>query len=87
MHDQARAWIEQTVYTYALEDADVLDLGGRSVNGNVHDLFTQPVFVVDVRPGFGVDVIADAADWVPSRTWDVVLCTEVFENVGMFLTC
>lgn len=82
MHDQARAWVTTIVQTYSLEDAEVLDLGGRAVNGTIHDLFTTRPFVVDVRPGFGVDLIADAAEWTPHRTWDVVLCTEVFEHTA-----
>lgn len=57
----------------------VLDLGGQNVNGTVHDWFTDAhVTTLDLE---NADIIADATAWVPDRTWDVVVCTEVFEHV------
>jgi hypothetical protein len=35
---------------------------------------------LDVLPGAGVDIVADAGDWDPGLQFDVVLCTEVLEH-------
>jgi SAM-dependent methyltransferase len=60
----------------------VLDIGGRDINGTNRDSFPQVVewVSVDLRDGPRVDVVADAADMDLGRTFDVVVCTEVFEH-------
>lgn len=79
MHDEARAYVEthRTDETLA-----VLEIGGRWTNGGVRDLFpnAEPYVCVDIVDGEGVDVVADAATWEPDRTYDLVVCTEVFEH-------
>lgn len=80
MHEGARRFIAGTVACFGLELGSVIDLGGRDINGTVHSLFVTKPFVIDIAPGPGVDVVADAADWVPDREFDVVLCTEVLEH-------
>jgi SAM-dependent methyltransferase len=79
MHDQAHAFVRDHARTDA---AKVLDLGGRDVNGTVRDLFPDALdyIVVDINPGDGVDVVADAADWQPTGTYDVVVSCETFEH-------
>lgn len=62
------------------EREPIIDLGGRDINGTVHGLFTHRPTVVDINPGRGVDIVADAADWNPDREYAVALCTEVFEH-------
>jgi hypothetical protein len=61
----------------------VLDVGGRDVNGTPRALFPDDVryVVLDVREAPGVDIVADACDWLPSEEFDVVLSTEVFEHL------
>lgn len=60
---------------------DVLDIGGRDVNGTVRHLFPAARFLIlDLREGPGVDLVADAADWQPDKHYDLVVCTEVFEH-------
>lgn len=79
MHDEAYAWVR----AHALDgQLDVLDIGGRNINGSVRDLFPDATYTaMDIRPGDGVDIVADAATWHPGdRLWDVVVCTEVFEH-------
>ena len=62
-------------------ELDVLDIGGRSVNGTARCMFPNGRHtVIDIREGPDVDIVADAATWEPSKEWDVVLCTEVFEH-------
>lgn len=85
MHPEAFQWVAR----YATIDTPrsihlpaVLDLGGRNINGSPRPLFPGAVYtVLDIRPGDGVDIVADAAEWDPDgRRWDVVVCTEVFEH-------
>lgn len=81
MHTEALEWVSR--YATA-EPAAVLDLGGRDINGSVRHLFPKadPYRVMDIRPGDGVDIVADAATWEPDRLYDVVVCTEVFEHTA-----
>src|SRR5690348_12418414 len=63
------------------ETIEVLDIGGRSVNGTARAAFPHAACtVLDIRSGDDVDIVADAAAWEPEREWDLVLCTEVFEH-------
>jgi len=61
---------------------NVLDIGGRDVNGTCRPLFPNAAryTVIDLIQGPGVDIVGDAAEWNPTRRFDVVLCTEVFEH-------
>ena len=59
-----------------------LDLGGRDLNGHPRDLWPGVRWLVlDLRPGPGVDVVADATVDQDHGVYDVVLCTEVLEHV------
>lgn len=81
MHPQAYEWVRQ----HATDDrVRVLDVGGRNINGTVKDLFPGALLyhALDIRPGDGVDIVADAATWVPVLPYDVAVCTEVFEHTA-----
>lgn len=82
MHTEAYAWVRM----HAGFPASVLDIGGRDVNGSCRALFPDAAeyVVLDVRPGSNVDIVADAATWVPDRAFDLVLCTEVFEHTAVW---
>lgn len=80
MHEAVLSWVSQF---RTGDDVAVLDIGGRDLNGNTRDLFpnANPYHVIDIRPGKGVDIVADAADWRGNETtYDVVLTTETFEH-------
>lgn len=79
MHPEALDWVRRHATD---EPVTVLDLGGRDTNGTPRSLFPGAVVyrVVDLADGPGVDVVADAAAWVPDREYDVVVSTEVFEH-------
>lgn len=81
MHDQALEWIAKHA---PAGPVTVLDLGGRDINGSPRDLFPAATVytVLDVRPGDGVDIVADAATWQPDGRWDVVICAETFEHAA-----
>lgn len=79
MHTEAYEWVRRHATADTLS---VLDVGGRNINGSVRDLFpgAAPYVAMDVLPGEGVDIVADAASWEPDRQYDLVVCTEVFEH-------
>jgi SAM-dependent methyltransferase len=83
MHDAALLWVARFG---TADPVSVLDIGGRDINGSPRTLFpnAEPYRVLDVRPGDGVDVVADAATWEPDKPagYDVVVCTEVFEHTA-----
>jgi hypothetical protein len=70
------------VERFATKEAiDILDIGGRNVNGTPREMFPNARYtVVDIRTGENVDIVADAATWTPGRRWDLVLSTECFEH-------
>ena len=88
MHPEARAFV--TAVAAHLPPGPVLELGARDFNGTVRDLFPSdaeggaPAYTgVDLAPGQGVDVVADAATWCPAPGAPppaVVLCCEVLEH-------
>lgn len=83
MHAEAYAWVKE----HAPADARrVLDIGGRDINGTTRHLFpaAEVYRVLDIAPGVGVDIVADAATWDPDGEYDVVTCTEVFEHTPVW---
>lgn len=79
MHTQAYTWVAERGATTAA--VDVLDIGGRDINGTVRNLFPGARYrSLDILDGPGVDIVADASTWVPDRPYDVVVCCEVFEH-------
>jgi hypothetical protein len=79
LHTEAFGFVSYAVD--GREFGSVLEVGGRNVNGSVRDLFPGATYTaMDIAPGEGVDVVADAADWKPTATFDCVVCCEVFEH-------
>lgn len=78
MHPEALEWVERFAST---ADLTALEIGGRDINGTGRTLFPGATWtVLDIEPGAGVSVVADAATWEPDQSYDLVLCTEVFEH-------
>lgn len=81
MHDQAHSWVAQ----FATDKfVSVLDIGGRDINGSPRGLFpnASPYTVLDIAPGDGVEIVANAATWEPIAEFDIVVCCEVFEHTN-----
>ena len=76
-------WIAKHATT---ESVAVLDLGGRDLNGSPRGLWPNATVytVVDILPGEGVDIVADAATWQPDRQYDVVCAAEIFEHTAVW---
>lgn len=81
MHPEAYQWVAEHATTGPVA---VLDLGGRDINGTPRALFPGATLyrTVDIAPGPAVDIVADAATWVPDREYDVAVSTECFEHTG-----
>lgn len=83
MHEQARAYVASRVD--GMTFGTVVEVGGRNINGTVRDLFDCDEYVaVDLHPGPGVDVVADATEWDPDFPVDCVVFCEVFEHTDLW---
>ena len=84
MHREALQWVARVITEHGLDKpgVNVLDLGGRDVNGTTHDLWANPgrYVVVDAYPHESVDVVADAANLFLDERFDVVTSTECLEH-------
>lgn len=81
MHDAVRQWVAHHAANIT-GPVSVLEVGSLDVNGGVRDLFpnADPYVGLNDVAGPGVDVVADAATWEPTRAFDVVVSTEVLEH-------
>lgn len=87
MHPEAHAGLDRMLADAGI-DRDLpwraLDLGGADINGTGRDLLPAAKWTgLDIHPGPGVDVVADATTWTPppGAEWDIVVCTELLEHV------
>jgi len=79
MHEQALRWVSDAID--GMEFGSVVELGARDVNGSVRWLFDCDRYIgVDVGDGPGVDVVCDAADYLPEEQVDCVVSTEMLEH-------
>lgn len=80
MHPAAFDWFERHATS---QKVDVLDIGGRNINGSVRPLYPFGTYtVLDIMAGPGVDIVADASTWTTDARYDVVVCAEVFEHTA-----
>jgi SAM-dependent methyltransferase len=79
MHPEAMEWVSRFATDSVLQ---VLDLGGRYVNGTPRGLFPNADWLVlDIEDGSQVDIVADASTWDPGPlSFDLVVCCEVCEH-------
>jgi SAM-dependent methyltransferase len=84
MHEAALAFVADTVSRRDLDGGDILDLGGRDVNGTTRHLFprAQLYITVDIEPHPSVDYVCDAGDLNLDDRFDVVVSTECFEHTN-----
>jgi SAM-dependent methyltransferase len=81
MHDAVLDYVTNAISDHGL-GGDVLDLGGRDVNGTTRDLFPDATsyVTVDIAEHPSVDVVCDAADLDLPDRFDVVVSTECLEH-------
>jgi SAM-dependent methyltransferase len=78
MHAEARQFVEHFATNEPLR---VIEIGSLNVNGTIRDLFPHAIWTgIDRVAGLCVDVVCDAAEFVPESLVDVVICCEVFEH-------
>lgn len=82
MHVEAYHAAARLLDAVPLGGARVLELGSYNVNGSVRPLLAGATAVIglDVRPGPGVDVVADAAGYVAPEPFDLIITTEMLEH-------
>lgn len=83
MHPEAMAWINEHG---TAKPVSVLDIGSRNINGSARTAWPNATSYtsLDIRPGDGVDIVADAGSWTPDRQYDVVVCAETFEHTDVW---
>lgn len=79
MHAGAFNFVRRTVETLPPRK-EVVEYGGRIINGTVRTLFDCPYTSVDLVAGTGVDMVGDAVLFQPQRQPDTVVCCEVLEH-------
>lgn len=80
MHAEALAYVAGQAQAHGPYKS-VVELGSRDINGSPRLLFPAAAYVgVDLEPGPGVDVVADAVEWRPDGPVEAVLCLEVLEH-------
>lgn len=81
MHDAVLVYVAKVVSDFDLK-GDVLDLGGRDVNGTPRHLFpyASSYTVVDAAEDDTVDIVADAAELNLAERFDTVVSTELLEH-------
>lgn len=84
MHDAAFEYIHKAIDSNGPFTA-VLDIGSRDINGSPRSIFQPPTeyWGMDIAPGWGVDILADARIWRPGPNlppFDLVICAEVAEH-------
>jgi SAM-dependent methyltransferase len=81
VHVEAMQYVADIIDERELE-GDVLDLGGRFINGSTRVLFPEGhrYVVVDIEADPSVDIVADAGDLDLGETFDIVLTTELLEH-------
>lgn len=80
MHDEVIRWVENEIQDRG-PFASVVEIGGRNINGTVRPLFGDADYTsVDLVQGSGVDVVADAREWRPTKRVTCVVCCNVCEH-------
>lgn len=82
MHDSVYKWVAEVVAEHGLAGRACLEVGSQNVNGTVRDHFTGMYLGVDMAPGPGVDMFADAETLagLADGEWPVVVSTEMLEH-------
>lgn len=87
MHPEAKAGLDHMINVSGIDRYaawDVLDLGGRDVNGSIRGLLPNSRWKgVDISAGEGVDLVHDCTKPWPDDfpKFDLVVSTEVLEHV------
>lgn len=82
MQDDVYRWVDDVVGRHDLARRRTLEVGAYNVNGSIDNLFYAAYWGVDIRPGPGVDQVADGeALPFPDDAYEVTIATETLEHV------
>ena len=87
MHAEALKYTFDSFWNWKINNhakkPDVLEIGSLDINGGART-YIQPLaetyIGIDMQEGAGVDLVADAAEYVKYDSFDVIVCNEVFEH-------
>lgn len=78
MHPQAYEYVAKFGHD---EKIEAIEFGSRNINGTIQVLFPNATWTgIDIAEGEGVDIVADASQYVHPQLVDLVVCCEVFEH-------
>jgi len=83
MHKEVKEFCESIKRRFPeyFNGKDVLDCGSLDINGNNRYLFENCNYLgIDICEGKNVDVVVSIDDFNPSRSFDVVISTEMLEH-------
>lgn len=82
MTEEILAFLREVRHKYVPSPASILDIGSRNVNGSSRSVWEAcPQYIgVDLEPGEGVDIVADALTFNSGTRYDLVLCCETLEH-------
>lgn len=78
MTPNVMAWFQKIVALYPPE-GPCLEVGSMNVNGSVRDMFPEPYTGLDMRPGAGVDEVAEFLYWT-QYGYRSIVSTETLEH-------
>ena len=82
MHASVYEWVGSVFKEFELAHRPTLEVGSGNVNGTVRDHFRGEYLGVDIAPGDGVDLVADAETLGGVQDhWQVIVSTEMLEHV------
>ena len=88
MHMAVQNYVFKTFHQWRAEGntskLDVLEIGSLDINGSIKSIFTpfsNSYLGLDVQEGPGVDLVADATEYIKPEAYDVIVCCEVFEHL------
>lgn len=85
MHQNIIDWTLKKVIDYDLENAAVLEIGSRNINGTSRGCFKGKYIGIDFIEGPDVDIIMNSHKLdFPNDSFDVIICQEMLEHDSMF---
>lgn len=89
MHHAAYQFVAGVLSRHSADGLSVLEIGSLDVNATIQGLSIRQLCAaaasytgLDVRPGPGVDIAADCADYDGKQQYDAVIATEVMEHMA-----
>jgi SAM-dependent methyltransferase len=90
MHESVLIEISRLLSDDDIRGKSVIELGSRNVNGSIRPYIEKlnpaSYIGVDFIPGRGVDLVTDVCTYIPEKSADIVISTEMLEHTEDFLS-